>query len=69
MSTVWYRHAHSDLQITKAFVYIIVCNHWHNVPDIEGKNTISNILLYDTLKIPTNKGANSYKFKLSELGS
>ena len=78
--TVWCRHAHSVLQSTEAFLYVIgksnirIAWTWIIVLEIYGKH---NFKLFTTLyihiiEIPTNKGTNSDnsdKLKLLKIGN
>ena len=72
MFTVTCGHAHSDWQITEAFIYVIGKSYimltwkYKVVLDIKGKHTVYHIHI---VEIPTNKRANSYKFKLSKIGN
>ena len=69
LSIVLCRHAHSDWQHIEAFLYVIcyvLCKHGNLLLSLTLKHNFK-LVYYNIVKIPTNKGAYSYKLKLSKI--
>ena len=74
MFTVWCRHAHSDLQSSEAFLYVIerynIMFTWTyiSVLGIKGKHNFELCYCIHIIELSTNKGEHSYKFNISNIG-
>ena len=74
MFTVLCRNAHSDWQSTVAFFMLqeslILCKHGNISLSLSFKeNTFQPFYYKHIIAIPTNKGAKSYKLKISKIGN
>ena len=75
MFTVLCRHAHFDRQSTEAFLYVIeksnIFKHVNILLSLTLKEKqFQTCLLYiHIIQLPTNKGANYYKLKISKIGN